>query len=81
MSDADEIRNRQRQYWNAISSGWKKWDAFIMEWFRPVGEKLLEMASLEEGFLVLDVATGSGGARAQRRQTDREGARDRCGYF
>ena len=60
MSAADEIRNRQRQYWNALSSGWKKWDAFIMEWFRPVGEKLLEMASLEDGFLVLDVATGSG---------------------
>ena len=31
-----------------------------MEWFRPVGEKLLEMASLEDGFLVLDIATGSG---------------------
>src|ERR1700730_16338084 len=60
MNTAEEIRNRQRQYWNAISPGWKKWDPFIMEWFRPVGEKLLEMASLEDGFLVLDIATGSG---------------------
>ena len=31
-----------------------------MDWFRPVGDKLLEMARIQEGFLVLDVATGSG---------------------
>ncbi len=31
-----------------------------MDWLRPVGEKILEAASLQEEDVVLDVATGSG---------------------
>jgi ubiquinone/menaquinone biosynthesis C-methylase UbiE len=60
LNKADEIRKQQREYWNAISPGWKKWDTHIMHWFHPIGEKLLEQADLQNGDQVLDVATGSG---------------------
>ena len=60
MITADQIRKQQQEYWNAISPGWKKWDVLLMNWFRPVGEKLLQEVDLREGDQVLDVATGSG---------------------
>ncbi len=63
MSDPttkDEMTEKQRQYWNTFSGFWKKWDNFIMEWLRPIGEKLLKLAELKDGYVVLDVATGTG---------------------
>lgn len=56
----NDIREQQRQLWNKFSPGWEKWDNFVIGWLRPIGDKLLEEASLMEGHLVLDVATGTG---------------------
>lgn len=60
MDKLGHIREKQRQDWNTFSPGWKKWDGFIMDFFRPIGEKLLEAVDLEIDFRVLDVATGTG---------------------
>src|SRR5712692_8986924 len=60
---------KQREDWKLIALGWKKWDHYLMEWLKPVGEKILDLANLEDGDIVLDVATGSGepGLSAARR--------------
>ncbi|MDA4129695.1 MAG: class I SAM-dependent methyltransferase [Thaumarchaeota archaeon] len=56
----EEIRKQQREYWNELAPGWKKWEPFLMNLLRPAGEKILESVDLKDGYLVLDVATGSG---------------------
>lgn len=58
--DASEVREQQRQLWNEFSPGWRKWDGFVMDWLRPVGERLLDELQLRDGDVVLDVATGTG---------------------
>src|SRR5712692_2498491 len=60
---------KQREDWKLIALGWKKWDHYLMEWLKPVAEKILDLANLKDGDIVLDVATGSGepGLSAARR--------------
>jgi len=60
MTDADQLREQQRHAWNTFSPGWKKWDEFFMAFFRPIGEKLIEVVNLRDGYQVLDVSTGTG---------------------
>jgi SAM-dependent methyltransferase len=60
MAGSSEFRDKQREAWNEIAVGWGKWDRNLMEWLKPVGDKILELAKLEDGDTVLDVATGSG---------------------
>jgi len=52
--------DKMKAEWNTTAVGWRKWDPVIMQWLKPVGDKVIEMAALREGDLVLDVATGSG---------------------
>lgn len=59
-STQDQLTEQQRRAWNKFSPGWKKWDDFVMQRLRPIGEKLLEVSELEDDYLVLDVATGTG---------------------
>lgn len=59
-SNFDEIKEQQRKSWNKFSPGWKKWDSFVMDWLKPIGDKCLEHANLKQGDLILDVATGTG---------------------
>jgi SAM-dependent methyltransferase len=60
MAASSEFRDKQREAWNEIAVGWGKWDRTLMEWLKPVGDKILELARLKDGYTVLDVATGSG---------------------
>jgi SAM-dependent methyltransferase len=69
MSSAAGPDEEQREDWNLIAAGWKKWDSHLMRWLGPVGESMLDLARLKDGDFVLDVATGSGepGLSAARR--------------
>src|SRR5690242_8077349 len=71
MSGNDQIRDAQRKTWNKFSSGWQKWDDFVMSWFKVKAEGLMNLAGLKPGMDVLDVATGTGepGLSAARRVT------------
>lgn len=60
MPSIDEIKEAQRRSWNQFAPGWKKWDEFVMEKLRPIGEALLASVRLRDGCHVLDVATGTG---------------------
>jgi len=60
MTKSNEIKEQQRKLWNKFSPGWKKWDAFVMSWLKPIGNKLLEKVQLRNGETILDVATGTG---------------------
>ena len=58
--DPVQFKAQQRQQWGAVASGWRKhWQAFERS-AQPVSDRLIEMADLESGQRVLDVATGIG---------------------
>ena len=56
----EKIREQQRDTWNKFSDGWKKHDKLVIDWLRPVGERLIAEAQIRSGYLVLDAATGTG---------------------
>lgn len=60
MTSSEQIREQQRETWNKFSGGWKKHDDFVLEWLKPVGDKLIEDVDLKKGYVVLDAATGTG---------------------
>ncbi len=58
--DAVEFREGQRQQWKKGAEGWRKWSAFIDGGTAHVSERMVELAGVEPGSRVLDVAAGYG---------------------
>ena len=58
--DAGEFRSRQRQDWDTASQGWRDWNELIDAFTGPVSKRLVELAGIEAGDRVLDVAAGYG---------------------
>ncbi len=56
----EQIREQQKQLWNNVSPGWKKWNQFIMQFLRPMGDAIIERLEIKEDDIVLDVAAGTG---------------------
>lgn len=56
----EQIREQQKETWNKFSPGWRKWDAFTMDWVKPMGEEIIRSLKLQETDTVLDVAAGTG---------------------
>ncbi|HEY3250210.1 MAG TPA: methyltransferase domain-containing protein [Ignavibacteria bacterium] len=55
-----EIIQEQRKSWNEVSSGWKKWNKNINQWYQPISGKIIELAEINSNSNVLDIATGPG---------------------
>lgn len=58
--DAEEFRAKQRDQWNGAAVGWNTHSEFMDKYAGVVSERLVEMARIEEGDRVLDVACGYG---------------------
>lgn len=58
--DAGEFRAGQRRDWNTASKGWRDWHELIDAATHGVSERMVEMAAIEHGDRVLDVAAGYG---------------------
>jgi SAM-dependent methyltransferase len=56
----DRIRVQQRDAWDGVSAGWKKWDELVLRWLEPAGAAMIRRADLREDSSVLDVAAGTG---------------------
>ncbi len=54
------VTDQQRKAWNTFSSGWEKWDTFVLGILEPIGAKLLDEIQLRSTDTVLDVSTGTG---------------------
>lgn len=55
-----DISTAQRASWNKFSTGWRKWDAIVMEMLRPHGEAIVDHLGATGTSVVLDVAAGTG---------------------
>jgi SAM-dependent methyltransferase len=58
--DPEEFRDGQREQWNVAATGWKKWSGWLDSYAGPVSGRLVELAGVEPGSRVLDVAAGYG---------------------
>ena len=58
--DAVEFRDGQRQQWNKGSEGWRKRSDLIDAATAHVSKRMVELAGVEPGSRVLDVAAGYG---------------------
>jgi ubiquinone/menaquinone biosynthesis C-methylase UbiE len=58
--DSDHFNESQRQSWNSVANGWKKWWPTFEHYAQKVNDRLVELAGIDEGYRVLDIATGIG---------------------
>lgn len=58
--DPRQFKEAQRRDWSSVAAGWKKWWKTMEASARPASERLVDLAGLEPGHAVLDVATGIG---------------------
>jgi SAM-dependent methyltransferase len=58
--DAAEFRTGQREQWNSAATGWRRWSELIDGGASGVANRLVELAGVEQGSRVLDVAAGYG---------------------
>jgi ubiquinone/menaquinone biosynthesis C-methylase UbiE len=58
--DPTEFRDAQKQSWGEAAAGWKKWSGWLDEHTSSVSQRLVDLAGVEAGSRVLDVAAGYG---------------------
>ena len=58
--NAGEFRDGQRQQWNSAATGWRKWSELIDGAASGISERLVDLAGVEPGSRVMDVAAGYG---------------------
>lgn len=59
-NDPARHMEEQRQKWDGVAAGWKKWWRTIENGTRCVSERMVELAGVGPGQRVLDIATGIG---------------------
>src|SRR5918997_1812789 len=58
--DPADFREAQHKHWNSAAAGWKQWSEFNDRADRHISERLVELAGVQAGSRVLDVAAGYG---------------------
>jgi len=54
------ISDNQKETWNKVAYSWKKWDAFTMNFLRPVGDAIIKALDIKSNDITLDIASGTG---------------------
>jgi SAM-dependent methyltransferase len=60
LLDSTQFIERAREGWNSVARGWKTWAPTIEKGAQVVNDRLVELAGVQPGHRVLDVATGYG---------------------
>jgi SAM-dependent methyltransferase len=55
-----EFRGAQREQWDTAATGWRKWSELIDDAGGHVSERLVELAGVQPGSRVIDIAAGYG---------------------
>jgi len=59
--DPRVYKETTRKQWQDAAEAWDRWADVIERWLGPATEVMLDMAEIQEGSRVLDVAAGAGG--------------------
>jgi ubiquinone/menaquinone biosynthesis C-methylase UbiE len=60
MTNAEQMKDSQRQLWDGLSGAWEQYDNWFQRQTHTVAEWLCRVADLRAGQRVLDLASGSG---------------------
>ena len=60
QSDAQDFKDKQRAGWSAAAAGWEKWVDVFEEGGGAMSERMVDLAGIEAGHRVLDIASGPG---------------------
>jgi ubiquinone/menaquinone biosynthesis C-methylase UbiE len=58
--DPVAFKETTRQQWQGAAAAWHRWTPTLQTWLGPVTEAMLDMANLQTGGRVLDLAAGAG---------------------
>ncbi len=58
--NAAEFRGKQKDQWGNAAPGWSKWNDRMVEAARGITDRLVELARVEPGSRVIDIAAGTG---------------------
>jgi SAM-dependent methyltransferase len=71
--DPRAFKATTRRQWDDAAEAWNRWGEFLETWLGPATARMLDLAAIEGGSAVLDVAAGAGGqtlAAAERAGAD-----------
>ena len=58
--DAAKYKNAQREQWNKDGAAWRRWNPTLDRWYGEATRQMLDLARIEPGQRVLDIAAGAG---------------------
>ncbi len=58
--DAMKHKNTQREQWNKSGAAWRRWSTTLDRWYGEVTRQMLDLARIQPGQHVLDIAAGAG---------------------
>lgn len=58
--DPIKFKAATRAQWENAAAAWHRWGPFLGEWLGPATERMLDLAGVQTGSRVLDVAAGAG---------------------
>src|SRR3954462_6081738 len=58
--DSVDFRHAQHRHWSSAAAGWNAWSEFNDRADRHISERLVELAGVQAGNRVLDIAAGYG---------------------
>ena len=59
--DAEAYKGTTREQWQQAAEAWPRWGPFLEEWLGGATTLMLDLARVEPGSRVLDIAAGAGG--------------------
>ena len=60
LFDGAKYKNAQREQWNKDGAAWRRWNPTLDRWYGEVTRQMLDLARIQPGQRILDVATGAG---------------------
>lgn len=60
LFDADKYKNAQREQWNKDGAAWRRWNPILDRWYGEVTRQMLDLARIQPGQRMLDIAAGAG---------------------
>ena len=58
--DAAKYKNAQREQWNKDGAAWRRWNPTLDCWYGEVTRQMLDLARIQPGQRILDIAAGAG---------------------
>lgn len=58
--DAGKYKNAQREQWNKDGAAWRRWNPVLDRWYGEVTRQMLDLARIQPGQRILDIAAGAG---------------------